>query len=115
MTQKHDFKGIKKVGATVLLGVIASSPFSFLATGFLGRVTTFFLEKIVNVLANKGLIILNVGAMHFKTEAEAKAYVAGMELALKKVSESEGRLTPEQVKEIDDEVIKVFDDFAILV
>lgn len=112
---KHDFKGIKKLGATALFTAVASSPFGFLTNGLLGKITFFLLEKIANWLANQGLIILNVGAAYLKTNFEQKAFETAMQKAFELVDGKQGKLNPAEVKAIDDEVIKIFDDFAIFV
>lgn len=112
---KYDFKGIKKLGATLIFTALASTPFAFLTNGLLGRVTFFLLERFTNWLANNGLILANVGIAFVKTNMEQSAFENAMAAALKEVKENEGKLSPAEIKAIDDKVIKTFDDFAVMV
>lgn len=104
---KYDFRGIKKYGAKGLILAIESSSVGgvLLKWGFKG-VLTAVLEALANWLANKGLIILNVGAISVSGEWDQKAFDASIEEALSKIQSLDGKLTPEQIKAIDDEVIR---------
>ena len=108
LSGKYNFKGIKKTGAAGLRLALASSP----ATAWIlkgGFVTTFALEFFSNWLANNGLIVMNLGAYYIGGEFDQKAFDTAIDQGLKAVENSGGKLTPEQIKEIDDAVIKAAD------
>lgn len=110
---KYDFVGIKKRGALAVFVALASSPIAWITQGIQGRLFLKVLEYVLNILANKGLIVLNVLHEEAASYWDQIAFERAYDEAIKKVRESKGRLTPEQVKEIDNEVIRKFDDFAI--
>lgn len=107
MSGKYDFKGIKKQGAGGLKLALAADP----ATAWMLKVPliTNLLEMGVNWAANKGLVLLNLGAIYVNGEIDQKLLDRSIEDGLKKVEQSGGTLTPEQIKEIDDAVIKAAD------
>lgn len=69
------------------------------------------LEHLTNWLANKGLIVLNLGAIYVEGELDQKAFDKAIGDALLKV---EAGVTPEEGKRLDAEVIKAFRKFAVL-
>jgi len=118
-SNKYDFKGIKRLGSDAILGIAASwlssIGLSFLVTNKLSyTILSFFVEKYVNSLANNGLIMLNVGAINLKAPKNQKAFDEAMFEALK-IVEEKSKLTPEEVKEIDDKVIRTFRKHALYV
>ncbi len=104
LTGKYNFAGIKKWGAKGLTLALASTTWgSWLVTfPVVRKLTDFFLEQLVNWLANKGLIVLNIGAIYFEGEFDQKGFDQALDDGLKKMSS--GNLTPEQMKEIDENV-----------
>lgn len=105
---KYDFKGIKKTGSAGLRAAFAATPqLAWINKG--GALTDLFLEFLTNWLANKGLIVLNVGAFYVSGELDQSAIDKAIDSGLKAVENSQGKLTPEQMKEIDDAVIKAAD------
>ena len=104
---KYDFKGIKRMGAAGLRAAFAASPYTAWLNN-LGALTDLILEFIANWLANNGLIILNTGAFYVNGELDQNALDNAIDAGLKKVG-SNPNLTPEQIKEIDDAVIKAAD------
>ena len=104
---KYDFQGIKKQGASGLMLALASDP----ATIWMTRVPfiTKMLEMGVNWLANKGLVVLNIGAIYVNGEIDQALLDRSIEDGLRKVEQPGVSLTPEQIKEIDDAVIKAAD------
>ena len=107
LTGKYDIKGIKKYGAKgLLLALESTSVGGKLISWGLGGAMRMFLEAIANWLANKGLVVLNIGAISVSGEWDQKAFDASMDEALSKIQSLDGKLTPEQVKAIDDEVIR---------
>ena len=101
---KYDFKGIKKVGAVGLKAALTTSPYT---AWFLkgGKLSDLILEFVVNFLANKGLIVFNIGAILVEGKWDQHSFDKAMEDALSQVEVSGSKLTPEQIKAIDDQVI----------
>ena len=112
---KYDFRGIKRLGASALRGAFMSSPYTLWVTR-LGSFSDLILEFIANWLANKGLIILNLGAIYVSGEIDQKQFDAHLDVALDQIKQRGGRdkLSPEQIKEIDDEVIKAARKFVLI-
>lgn len=101
---KYDFKGIKKMGATGIRTAIASNP----SLSWTLKIPFFktALEMLVNWFANEGLIIMNIGAIYVNGEINQAVLDRAIDAGIKKVESSDGKLTPQQIKEIDDAVIK---------
>ena len=112
---KYQFDGIAKFNATVIFTAMAASPLAFLTTGLLGRFTFFALTKLGNVIANKGLIIANVGVDYVLTLNQKGNFDSIIEDALKEVKDKKGRLTDAEKKAIDDKVIASFKLFISLI
>lgn len=112
---KYQFDGISKATATLLFTAMASGPLAFLTTGILGKITFFFLKKVGNWLANQGLALLNIGVDQIKISLEKRNFDRAMDEAIKKVMETNRRLTKEEQAEIDDPVKKAFREFASFV
>lgn len=115
LTGRYDFKGIQKavsVGVNALLastswGVwILASPFRPALDGIEGLA--------VNFLTNRGLIILNVEAAVVDGAIDEEKLGAAFDDALNKIKAGRDKLTPEQGKAIDDEVVQAFDEDADL-
>jgi len=112
---KYDFKGIKKLGAAGLRVALASSPYTaWTLRG--GSLTDFFLEFFVNWAANNGLMLLNIGADFVGNELDQRAFDSAMDRAYSEIALKQGRdkLTPEDKKRIDDEVINAGRRFIII-
>lgn len=107
LSGKYDFQGIKKLGAAGIRSALATSPYTAWLNS-LPALTDFLLEFIANWLANNGLILLNTGAYYVNGKLDQKALDSAIENGLKRVSSGE-KLTPQQIKEIDDAVIKAAD------
>lgn len=114
LSGKYDFPGIKKMGATALRVALSSNPYTawFFKVPGSQIVTEFF----VNWLANKGLLILNLGAIMISAEIDQHELDKAMDNALRQITDLGGRdkLTPEQRKAIDDEVIKAARKFIVI-
>jgi hypothetical protein len=107
LSGKYDFKGIKEQGANGLKLALASNPSTIWMTKlpFVMSVLAF----AVNWAANNGLIILNIGAIYVNGEVDQSILDRSIDDGLKKVEQAGATLTPEQIKEIDDAVIKAAD------
>ncbi len=104
LTGKYNFKGIKKQGAEGLKLALSSSP----TTIWIAKIPLIdtLLEPIVNWLANNGLVLLNIGAIHINGEIDQSLLDRNLDEGIKKVQQTGTTLTPEQIKEIDDAVIE---------
>lgn len=107
LTGKYDFKGIKKQGASGIKLALSSNPYTLWLAKAPGIDT--LLEAFANYLANKGLIVLNIGAIYVEGQIDQSILDRSIDEGLKKIQQAGGTLTPEQVKEIDDAVIKAAD------
>lgn len=112
---KYDFPGIEKLGAAGLRGVLLSSPYTAWITKG-GIVSDFALRLFVNWCANNGLILLNIGAIYVEGEFDQAGFDQAIDEAFKKITQNAGvkNLTPEQIKAIDDEVIKAARKFIVI-
>lgn len=101
---KYDFPGIKKLNAVGIKAALASWPYTaWILKG--GKLTDLFLEFIGNLLANQGLIIMNVGAVFVEGHFDQQGFDKAIDEGLEKVELGRSKLTPEQGKAIDDAVI----------
>lgn len=105
---KYDFKGIKKTGRLGFKAALAKTPaFAWVLKG--GAFTDAVLDFISNWLANKGLIVLNVGAFHVGGEFDQGALDKAIDNGIKALENPENKLTQKQMEEIDNAVIKAAD------
>ena len=104
---KYNFKGIKSQGSNGLTLALLSNPSTAWIAKIPGIETLF--EFGINWLANNGLVLLNIGAIYVNGQIDQSLLDRSIEEGLRKVENSEGKLTPEQIKEIDDAVIKAAD------
>lgn len=109
LSGKHDFKGIKRLGAFGLFSLLAQSPFGFLAKGISGKFFMTLFEFIANYAANRGLIFLNVIHDNYTTDKEKDEFIEIMKWALNEVGPG---MSEKRIKEIDDKVIEKFTRFA---
>lgn len=108
---KYDFPGIKKAGAAAIAAVLSSTGWgSSLLAGPFKKVTIKLIEVLVGYLASKGLLIINLGAIYVEGEIDQSRFDKAMDSALEAIRLK--NLTPEQIKALDDEVIKAFRNFA---
>lgn len=105
---KYDFKGIQNTGRLAIKAALASNPSTAWLNKF-GFFTDLLIDFGINWLANKGLIFLNVGAFYVGGELDQKSLDNAIERGLAAVENPNIKLTPEQMKEIDDAVIRAAD------
>lgn len=102
----------------MVLASLAANPATvFLTTGVPGKLLFALLSRIFSSLASMGLILLNVGAERLLTAVDKIGYDDSWDTADKLIEEirKTGRdLTPEEIKSIDEDVIKQFRKFAKL-
>lgn len=109
---QYKFEGIGALGASLMAGALASSPLSFLVTGIPGKITFWLLSQLNSYLANKGLMILNVGVAKIAAYSDRKDFDGTLESALKIVVEHGDTLTEAEKRDIDNKVIAAFDKFT---
>lgn len=115
--EKYQFDGIASVSASFVLTAMAGSPLAFLTTGVLGKITFFFLQKIMNGLANNGLAVLNLGIDFLSVNFQERDFTEAMRAALiarDKIITTKGKLTKEEMDAIDAPVKEAFRRFARL-
>lgn len=108
LSGKYNFEGIKKLGGAGLRAALASSPYTAWLLKF-GSLLDLGLEFVANWLANRGLIIMNVGAFYVGGKVDQKALDNAIENGLKLVENPNLKLTHEEMKAIDDAVISAAD------
>jgi hypothetical protein len=110
ITGKYNFVGIKKQGAIGLRLALLSSPSTAWLLKF-GSLSEVLLQATANWFANKGLIVLNIGAIYVNGEIDQALLDRAIDSGIKAVENAGGsqNLTPEQIKEIDDAVIAAAD------
>lgn len=99
LTGKYNFEGLKKLGAAALSSALAGTPLVKFPS-----IANFIFEMFTNWLANKGLIVMNVGAYYVNGKLDVKGLTDAMVRGYEAV-ESGRELTPEEIKKIDDDVI----------
>jgi hypothetical protein len=106
ITGKYDFKGIKKYGARGIEAAIAATTWgaSLVRIPLFTVVEDLFFQLAVNWLANKGLIVMNIGAILIDGEVDQKNLDQAIEKGLQTVQLGREKLTPRQGKAIDDAV-----------
>lgn len=116
VTGKYDFKGIKKVGARGISAALATTPYTaWLASRGFAPLTNYLFEALCNWLANKGLIVLNIGVMVVETEFDQRAFDSALDEALLEIELAKKEyLSPEEIKKIDEKVKIAFRRFAIV-
>lgn len=116
MAAKHELTGIGSASATLTFVALAGSPLAFLTQGFLGKITHYILTQIYSRLASQGLVVLNIGVARVQTMAERKDFDGTFDDAFDLINKSGGRLSPDDIKAIDDRVISAlrkFTDFGV--
>ncbi len=99
----------------VIDGLIAGTGWGawLIASPFMPFVN-FFRDALINFLANRGLIVLNIGVNIVDGVIDQKALDAALDNGIKKVMQGRDKLTKAEGEAIDDEVRKAFDADADL-
>jgi hypothetical protein len=112
ITGKYNFRGIQRAARVAIEAAIAATTwgtswwFKLLAPA-----EDIVIDDLVNLLANEGLIIINIGASIVNGEIEQSAFDKAMSDGLASVSYG-GNLTETQKKAIDEKVIQAFRNFG---
>lgn len=116
ITGKYDFQGIKKWGAKGVLLALATVPYFgpfMVKYSIVSNFTEAVVEQLINWLTNRGLIIMNVGAITVEGHWDQVDFDKALDDAFKRMEIVKGvPLTPAQAKAIDDIVIVAFRKFA---
>jgi len=107
LSSKYNFKGIKAQGAIGIKLALASNP----STVWMTKIPLIgtLLEFGVNWLANNGLVLMNIGAIIVNGEVDQALLDRAIDEGYKKLENPNIKLTPEQMKEIDDKVMEAAD------
>lgn len=110
-TGKYDFPGIRKAGSAALKAVVAGTGWGawIIASPF-KPVFDAAAEWLSEWLANRGLLIINLGAIYVAGELDQKKFDEAFDQALEKVKVP--GLTEDQKRGIDNEVIAAFRRFG---
>ena len=113
MSGKYDFPNIKKAGTVALRAVLASTSWglSLIKSPF-NPLIDLILGQLVEFLADKGLIIINIGVIYVDGHIDQKKFDEAFNIALEKVKIP--NLTPQEQEAIDEKVKNAFRDFARL-
>lgn len=110
LSGKYDFPGIQKAGVAAIKAILASFSWgAALLAGPFGKIPDFILDWVINWLANKGLIVLNIGAIYIDGHFDQAGFDKSIEDGLSRVKKG---VTPEEGKVIDDAVIAAFRKFG---
>ncbi len=115
ITGRYDFKGFQKAAGVAIDALLAGTSWGawILASPF-KIVIQPIRDLIVNFLVNRGLIILNVGAVIVDGVVDQKKLDAAIDDGIKKVMQGRDKITPAEGKKIDDAVREAFDNDADL-
>lgn len=110
VTGKYDFSGIQRFGVKALKIALASTVWgAWLIKSPFIIVIEYAAELLINYLANRGLIILNIGAIYFNGEVDQSRLDQAIESGLERVRLAGGKLSEREIKEIDDAVVRAAD------
>lgn len=112
LTGKYDFPGIKKAGVKGITLLLAGTSWgAALVAGPFKFVYDFLLELLINFLANKGLMVIDIGVFYVGGKFDQGSFDKAMNEGLERVKSGKV-LTPAQIKEIDQNVIDAFREFG---
>ncbi len=115
ITGRYNFPGIQKAAGAAIDALLAGTTWGawILASPF-KIVLAPLRDLIVNFLANRGLIILNIGANIVDGAVDQAKLDAALDAGIKRVMQGRDKITPQEGKKIDDDVRKAFDKDADL-
>lgn len=113
LTGRYDFKGIQKAMGRLIDGLLIGTKWGawLLASPF-KPVIDKLRDMLVNYLANRGLIILNIGANIVDGVLDQKALDRALDEGIRKVMQGRDKITPAEGRAIDDKVREAFDKNA---
>lgn len=112
LTGRYDFKGIQKLSVAAIDAAIAGTTWGASAVfKFFQPAVDVLLNMLINWLANKGLIVLNLGAVFVNNELDQAAFDKALSDAWEKIEQGRDKLSPEQGAALDDAVRKAASRF----
>lgn len=106
LSGKYDFQGIKKAGAAGLKVALASTTWgAALVKGPFHGTVNLLLEFVANWMANKGLVVFNLGAIIVNGKLDQFSFDKALEEGLNKVELGRDKISAEQGAQIDNAVI----------
>lgn len=113
LTGRYDFKGIQKAMERLIDALLAGTAWGawLVASPFKPAVDA--LEGlIINWLANRGLIVIDVGLVLIDGKVSQGKLDAALDSAFEKLKVGRDKITPAQGAKIDADTTKAFDEFA---
>ena len=115
ITGRYNFPGIQKAAGVAIDALLAGTTWGawLLASPFkiiIGPIR----DMLVNFLANRGLILLNIGANIIDGSLDQAKLDEALDAGIKRVMQGRDKITPEEGKAIDDKVRAAFDADADL-
>lgn len=108
---KYDFPGFRKAGTAALTAALATTAWgAWLIKSPFKPLFNFAAGLASEWLANRGLLIINLGAIYVGGELDQSKFDKAFDDALEKIKVP--GLTDAQKKGIDDDVIKAFRKFG---
>lgn len=113
VTGRYDFKGIQKLVSVGINAFLATTAWGvwLLASPFRGFINALE-DAAVNFLVNRGLIVLNIGAITIDGTVDQTKLDSALNDAFQKLQQGRDKLTLAEGKAIDDEVREAFDKDA---
>lgn len=110
ITGRYDFKGIQKAVGVAIDALLAATTWGawILASPF-RPVVTLTENMLTNFLANRGLILLNIGAIIVDGEIDQTRLDSALDAGIKRVQQGRDKITPAEGAKIDADVVKAFD------
>ncbi len=110
ITGRYSFPGIQKAASAGINLLLAATTWGawLIASPFMPAVTIAE-GLLVNWLANRGLILLNVGANIIDGVVDQAAMDEALDAGIKRVMQGRDTITPKEGKAIDDKVREAFD------
>lgn len=113
ITGRYNFPGIQKAARLIIDGLIAGTGWgaAILASPF-KPVLDYLIDLLDNYLANRGIILLNIGVNIIDGIVDQKAMDKALDDGIRKVMQGRDKITPKDGEAIDDKVRKEFDKNA---
>lgn len=113
ITGRYDFPGIQKAVRKTFEVLIAGTSWGawIIASPFKPALDAIE-NLLINYLVNRGLIIINVGAVMVDGKINQSRLDNALDAAFEKMKIGRDKITPEQGAQIDADTDAAFDDFA---
>lgn len=110
ITGRYDFKGIQKAVGKAIDLLLASTTWGawILASPF-KPVITAAENLLTNFLANRGLILLNIGEIMVEGVVDQTKLDDALDAGIKRVQQGRDKITPAEGAKIDQDVVDAFD------